>query len=228
MRIAVFSDVHGNKYAMSSFLAKLQSVDYDKAVFLGDVMGYFYYPSEVLEMMRTIPSLEMLRGNHDKMAFDVLTGALNAKPLIAKYGSVYGQVDAWAAEQLSDLPFSREICVNGIRVGFFHGTPAAPEDGRLYPDVACHDPETYGDFDVVICGHTHFRMDRMIGGTRVLGAGSVGQPRDFRKPCFLLYDTASRQAEHVEFDYDRKLLSRDVDERDHGSEKLKELIWRYK
>ena len=34
MRIAVFSDVHGNKYAMSSFLAKLQSVDYDKAVFL--------------------------------------------------------------------------------------------------------------------------------------------------------------------------------------------------
>ena len=125
------------------------------------------------------------------------------------------------------LPFSSEMCVEGIRMGFFHGTPAAPVDGRLYPKDKCCDPDAYGRFDVVFCGHTHFRMDRMIGRTRVLGVGSVGQPRDFRKPCFLLYDTVSCQAEYVEFDYDRKSLSRDVDERDRGCEKLKELIWRY-
>ena len=227
MKIAVFSDAHGNKYAMSSFLAKLHSMDYDRAFFLGDVMGYFYYPSEVLEMMQAIPSLEMLRGNHDKMAYDVLTGVLDARPLIAKYGSTYGNIDERSAERLSVLPFSREMNMNGVHVGFFHGTPVAPIDGRLYPADECPDPSVYDGFDVVICGHTHFRMDRVIGGVRVLGAGSVGQPRDFRKPCFLLYNTESQVAEYIEFDYDRQSLSRDVDERDPGCEKLKELIWRY-
>ena len=137
-------------------------------------------------MMRAIPSLEMLRGNHDKMAYDVLTGALDAQPLIAKYGSAYGKIDERSAERLSSLPFSREMNVGGVRIGFFHGTPAAPMDGRLYPADECPDAAEYDGFDVVICGHTHFRMDRVIGGVRVLGAGSVGQPRDFRKPCFLL------------------------------------------
>ena len=30
--------------------------------------------------------------------------------------------------------------------------------------------------DVVVCGHTHMQFDRMIGGVRVLNAGSVGMP----------------------------------------------------
>jgi putative phosphoesterase len=33
---------------------------------------------------------------------------------------------------------------------------------------------------VVVCGHTHMQFDRMIGGTRVVNAGSVGMP--FGKP----------------------------------------------
>ena len=29
---------------------------------------------------------------------------------------------------------------------------------------------------VVVCGHTHMQFDRMIGRTRVVNAGSVGEP----------------------------------------------------
>ena len=29
---------------------------------------------------------------------------------------------------------------------------------------------------VVVCGHTHMQFDRMVGGTRVVNAGSVGMP----------------------------------------------------
>jgi len=29
---------------------------------------------------------------------------------------------------------------------------------------------------VVICGHTHMQFDRMVGTTRVVNAGSIGQP----------------------------------------------------
>jgi hypothetical protein len=30
--------------------------------------------------------------------------------------------------------------------------------------------------NVVVCGHTHMQFDRLIGGTRVINAGSVGMP----------------------------------------------------
>lgn len=30
--------------------------------------------------------------------------------------------------------------------------------------------------DVVVCGHTHMQFDRMVGNTRVVNAGSVGEP----------------------------------------------------
>jgi diadenosine tetraphosphatase ApaH/serine/threonine PP2A family protein phosphatase len=33
---------------------------------------------------------------------------------------------------------------------------------------------------IVVCGHTHMQFDRIVGGTRVVNAGSVGMP--FEEP----------------------------------------------
>jgi hypothetical protein len=32
------------------------------------------------------------------------------------------------------------------------------------------------DVRVVVCGHTHMQFDRVVGGVRVVNAGSVGMP----------------------------------------------------
>jgi hypothetical protein len=32
------------------------------------------------------------------------------------------------------------------------------------------------DARLVVCGHTHMQFDRIVGGTRVVNAGSVGMP----------------------------------------------------
>jgi diadenosine tetraphosphatase ApaH/serine/threonine PP2A family protein phosphatase len=72
-----------------------------------------------------------------------------------------------------------EVSIPGLGdVLICHGTPRdeneaftklTPEDLLLpvYRDVAS---------DIVVCGHTHMQFDRMIGGTRVINAGSVGMP----------------------------------------------------
>src|ERR1700704_6307302 len=62
--------------------------------------------------------------------------------------------------------------------GLRHATPRndtecftrlTPEN-RLAPDIAGVNAST------VICGHTHMQFDRMVGGVRVVNAGSVGAP----------------------------------------------------
>jgi predicted phosphodiesterase len=54
-------------------------------------------------------------------------------------------------------------------------TRLTPED-RLLPIFEAL------DLPLVVCGHTHMQFDRMIGGTRVVNAGSVGMPFQNRAP----------------------------------------------
>ena len=64
MRILVYSDVHGNKYALEE-LQKTQ--DYENAdlrVFLGDAVAMCAYPNECLEKIWQCGDVFLL-GNHD-------------------------------------------------------------------------------------------------------------------------------------------------------------------
>jgi hypothetical protein len=80
---------------------------------------------------------------------------------------------------LAAWPLALRFPIEGLGdVLFCHATPRddnaiftrlTPED-RLIPVFA----EAGAPF--VVCGHTHMQFDRMIGGTRVVNAGSVGMP----------------------------------------------------
>ena len=48
MRVAVISDIHGNHYALQKVLLVAKQNNIDKLLVLGDIVGYYYYPSEVL------------------------------------------------------------------------------------------------------------------------------------------------------------------------------------
>jgi len=61
---------------------------------------------------------------------------------------------------------------------FCHATPRNENEcfTRLTPEARLL--PIFDDLRVslVVCGHTHMQFDRMIGGTRVVNAGSVGMP----------------------------------------------------
>src|SRR5579864_3047169 len=61
---------------------------------------------------------------------------------------------------------------------FCHGTPRS--DTEIFTRLTS-EKRLLPIFDgvkvsTVICGHTHMQFDRIIGGTRVVNAGSVGMP----------------------------------------------------
>lgn len=68
MKIAVFADVHANLEALQAFVVKSTGQGVDRYVFLGDCVGYGPNPNECLEILRQLPGIEMVLGNHDSTA----------------------------------------------------------------------------------------------------------------------------------------------------------------
>lgn len=64
MKIVVFSDIHGNKYALSSIIESAKKEGAKRIICLGDVMGIGPDPKGCLELIIE-NNVEMILGNHE-------------------------------------------------------------------------------------------------------------------------------------------------------------------
>lgn len=232
MRLVVFSDVHGNKYSFQTFIEQLKMIEYDEVIFCGDVFGYYYYTDEIVKYMMENQFICLL-GNHDKMLLDVIDDKYSSEKkesLCLNYGSVYKDPKANLSENVVDYLRSLKpkftIKDTKIKIGFFHGTPDDPLEGRLYPDTIIHASEQYTQFDYVFLGHTHHKMIRQIDNTKVFNPGSLGQQRDGKGCSYMVFDTKTRECTINIVRYNRSLLIKDIGVFDDGNEKLVEVLFR--
>jgi predicted phosphodiesterase len=63
MKILVISDIHANLTALQAVLADAGKID--EAWCLGDLIGYGPDPNECIELVRQLPNLKCVEGNHD-------------------------------------------------------------------------------------------------------------------------------------------------------------------
>ncbi len=182
MRLAVFSDIHGNIWGLKEALRQMERYTFDRMIFLGDIFGYYYRQREVFEELRNIPGLIWLLGNHDRMFLEAMDGRADEARLISRYGHSYANL---ADKGLGDIAaFFRTLRpravldADGARILCVHGTPWDPLNGRMYPDNPVQSPESYAAFDIVLQGHTHCRMRRFTELVDDPGAGgsNMAQP----------------------------------------------------
>lgn len=64
MRIAVFTDIHGNLQALEAILKDIKEEKVDKVICLGDIVGIGPEPRECLDLIMN-SNVEMLLGNHE-------------------------------------------------------------------------------------------------------------------------------------------------------------------
>jgi putative phosphoesterase len=150
MRVAALYDIHGNPWALEAVLA---DVDADLIVVGGDVA----------------PGPEV----------DACLERLEALDVPVRWVMGNGDREVLGPEVLARFEPTVTLDVDGVGpVLFCHGSPRSDFEmitqitpaERLQPilaDVAQ---------DVVVCGHTHHQFDRVVGGKRVVNAGSVGLP----------------------------------------------------
>ncbi len=235
MKLVLFSDIHGNSYALDSFFAQVSDLTYDFIVFCGDIFGYYYDQKKIMKKLSDLSRLIWLKGNHDAYFLKLCESDLSKRNdaeryYIENYGHSYENLSVrYDKEEISLIashPSEFLLEDENIKIGIFHGTPDNSLEGRLYPDQPILKSDAYQKYDIVILGHTHCRMIRREGHTLVINPGSLGQPRDGKGYSYALLDTNTKEVKFCTVTVHEKALYEKIDRFDPGLKKLKEILER--
>jgi diadenosine tetraphosphatase ApaH/serine/threonine PP2A family protein phosphatase len=220
MRVAVFSDIHGNWPAFEAVLEDAQDVD--GALCLGDIVGYGGDPVRCLDEVRE-RGWPALVGNHDRACTD--------PQILAWFNDDAATVIHWTKDRLGE-----------DRLGWLRQLPEVQtEDGVLLVHASPRDPifeyvldgataaanlELLGD-RACLHGHTHIpgyfypdgdtvQHNYWVGRVRVHGPvlinpGSVGQPRDgIPDASYGVWDEDEHTFEWRRVPYDREAAKKSI------------------
>lgn len=178
IRLAIFSDVHGNALAFDAVIQDMRDQEIAASVCLGDAIQGGPQPSEVVARLREL-DCPIVMGNADAW---LLTGVETGAERVAE---AQREIRAWSAGRLSQderdfiegfvptvevpLPGSRTLLA-------FHGSPRS-FDEFIFPHTpqeevsAMFEGHRAGFF---AGGHTHLQQIRHLGHRTFLNPGSVG------------------------------------------------------
>jgi diadenosine tetraphosphatase ApaH/serine/threonine PP2A family protein phosphatase len=226
VRIALFTDIHGNREALTACLAHARENAVDRHVFLGDFVGYGADPGWVVDtVMREVGRGAIaLMGNHDAAIFSDAWRMNEVAQTAIEWTRT--QLDTTQRDFLRQLPLTAD---EEDRL-YVHASADTPERWRYVTDVydaSCSFDAT--EARLTFCGHTHvpalFRANGMPSGFRPTARpipltrpqrwlaviGSVGQPRDDNPAaCYALLDDAANQLTYVRVAYDIDAAARKI------------------
>ncbi len=207
MRLLILSDIHANIDALDAVLAAVPAGSWDRAVVLGDLVGYGAEPNAVVDRIRALDPVATIRGNHDKAACGLDDGSNFNQ--IARYAAV------WTGDALTEdnREYLRALPAGPLLVGdveICHGSPF-DEDYYIFDGDDAAQAIAVMTRPVCLFGHTHLpvvfaRRARGLEATVPEGGeaedvelsrgvqylanpGSVGQPRDGDpRAAFAIYD----------------------------------------
>lgn len=220
MRIAFFSDIHGNLPALEAALADAKQRAATHLICLGDIVGYGPQPIECLHRIRQVASGSLL-GNHDAAVcglFDKHRFNDFAKETADRVMMILSDEDC---QWLQGLPYQIEgdgfICA--------HGSFNDPEafDYLSERSDAALSFSLYPEHSLFFVGHTHIpcvfaddgvpnTLPRKLpaedftlqeGMRYIVNPGSIGFPRsDWLTADYVLFDTVTRRVSFHSVNYD--------------------------
>ena len=217
MLLGIISDIHANLPALESVLQKLEELNVDTVVCLGDTVGYGAHPDECVAIIKERCAV-VLRGNHD-------SGLIGETPLtdFNQYGL---KAIRWSQNTVSEetltfvrsLPFTAEK--DGVTLA--HASPDSPEAWHYVLTLRAA-KSAFHSFSTRLCfiGHTHVPVvigeDSSVNryqedGRFLINVGSVGQPRDGNPDsAFGLFDTETGAYQLIRVPYDIERAARAIE-----------------
>jgi predicted phosphodiesterase len=225
IKIAIFSDVHGNLPALETVLEDIERRGADQIYCLGDLVDFAPWNNEVIDRIRK-QKIPCLMGNHDeRIAFD-----LDILPLV-KHSEEETTARTLAIrhtkkiltrtnkDYLSGLP--RQIKLNFGKTHvknllLVHGSVRS-NDEYIYEDHDAADLKQMlqtEQSEVLVMGHTHLPYIRKIPAIEnassdllFVNCGSVGRSKETGRLatyCMLIINDKYIDAEVVRVDYERE------------------------
>lgn len=205
MRLAVFSDVHGNLAALEAVLQDMAQVGAVDATWcLGDLAAFGSRPAACIRRIHELAeggkskTFKVIGGNTDRY---LLTGERPKFPVAqdqAGLEKARGELRSlnesllWALDQLgydeyeflskiNEQELSKKIDGYGYVIGY-HAIPGNDETNLLPETPEDEARDFFLDCEgwLGIGGHIHRQMDRALGRWRAINVGSVGMPFDVK------------------------------------------------
>ncbi len=231
MKIGVISDVHGNHYALEKVLYTAKKEKIEKLLVLGDIVGYYYHPEEVLKQLEDWDYI-LIKGNHEEILKDLISGKTEKSTILSMYGSGHNMaIENLSKKQIDSLiqsPDKKKLKVNQINILMSHGSPWK-SDYYLYPDTPkdvldkCEIPET----DIVLTGHSHYSFIYKAGQSMLIGVGSVGQNRCTGGfASWAIINTSNGSIQLKSTPYDINPLLKEIKKKDPDMAYLKDILKR--
>ncbi len=182
MKIVVYSDVHGNKYALQNLINAEDFKSADLRIFLGDAVAFCPYPNECLDMIFDTTEV-VLMGNHDSYAafglpVEELPWFSGDKQDHQKY--MRDKLTNINLDRLKRLKKDHLLDVNNNKFYFSHfawetdrlveddpdePNPAGNKTGDLFKDI---------DADYIFFGHNHVPSEFQHNEKTFVCVGSLG------------------------------------------------------
>lgn len=110
-KIAIISDVHANIEALNLVMKDIEKRNVDKIICLGDLVTKYFYPAEIVDMIKKNCDI-VIKGNCD----DIVANDERYKFARSKLG-----LDR--IEYLDNLPKKQQLMINKSLINLFHATP---------------------------------------------------------------------------------------------------------
>ncbi|MBL8229161.1 MAG: metallophosphoesterase family protein [Bryobacterales bacterium] len=215
MRVAIVSDIHGNRTAFEAVLRDLRDTAPDLVLHGGDLADSGSSPAGVISHIRDL-GWPGVRGNTDEMLatpqrFETFA---RASPHLEPLWSALRDIAGWSRDALGDenLKWLRGLPETQMHAGVavLHASPAslwrAPSQQASEEDLA----STFAALaPTVIYGHVHHPFVRSVswnGEMRVIAnSGSAGLPYDGDpRASYLLVDGPKTAVRRVQYDIERE------------------------
>jgi len=213
MRIAIVSDIHGNRTAFDAVLADLRRTAPDLILHGGDLADAGSSPAEIVDQIRDL-GWQGVAGNTDEMLFqpESLTEFAAKLPNLQSMFTVIEQMAAATREALGDERLEWLRALPRMQI---HGpmtlVHASPETAWRAPMPEASDAELESVYaklgrPIAVYGHIHRSFVRSVPGMTVINTGSVSLSHDGdRRAAYLLLDGPEPEIRRVEYDVDREV-----------------------
>jgi predicted phosphodiesterase len=221
MRVAIASDIHGNRHAFEAVIAAAKDAQVEELWCLGDLVGYGADPDACVALAEANCAV-ILAGNHDLAVVEVLD--------LEEFSRGAALAAMWTRETISeathDFLHALKPQGEGFGYGLFHASPRDPVWEYVLSGLTaelCLDAAARENHRVSLIGHSHVALsfarqegEPASGSTRregdlldlnsgewLLNPGSTGQPRDGDpRAAWLVLDTKAWTAEWRRAEYD--------------------------
>jgi predicted phosphodiesterase len=218
MRVAICTDIHGNRQAFEAVIAAAEADGCEELWCLGDLVGYGAEPDACVALAAERCAIA-LAGNHDL--------AVIGKLDLDEFSRGAALAARWTQEVIS--PDTRAF-LDGLEpsgtaagIGLFHASPRDPVWEYVLSGLTAELCFDATDFRVSLIGHSHVALsfhrpdgEPASGTTRregveldlstgewLVNPGSTGQPRDGDpRAAWLSLDTTAKTAVYRRADYD--------------------------